>query len=143
MYAIYDKPYDKFLLYMFKFQIKFWNFLTVKFCLKTKRTFLLHVTLILLSLIHLMYWKCCFVVKFLKGRFWWIYMFSGPLSLKIPFLAVSTYASYQQNLHILYSTFAYHAYLKLFEKIGQKLCVQGYTKNSYALRPMDGILCSF
>ena len=35
----------------------------------------------------------------------------------------------------------YRCYLKLFIKVGQKLGVQGHTKNSNTLRPMDEISC--
>ena len=47
----------------------------------------------------------------------------------------------ETSILVFYICIMYRCYLKLFIKIGQKLCVQGTQKNSYTLRPMDGFSC--
>ena len=95
--------------------------------------------------------KYCFSVKFSKWRFWWIYTFWGPLNPKITFLVfglclcligiIQKHISAEISNLVFYICIMYRCYLKFFIKIGQKLCVQGHTKNSNTLRPMDEISC--
>ena len=113
---------------------------------KTKIIVHLHINYIFTFSIFIVE-KVNFQVKFSKWRFWWIYTFRGPLNPKITFLAFGlcvcvsvcprkcnqhhSKTNYSRNikfaiLHLYY----YRCYLKLFIKIGEKLCVQGHAKES-------------
>ena len=77
-----------------------------------------------------------------KWTFWWIDTIWGLLDPKITFLAfslcvcvcVSVISITQKQItaetsnFVFYICITYRCYLKLFMKIGQKLCVQGHTK---------------
>ena len=105
--------------------------------IKTKKDFFFIFSYLYLEKIS--FWR-----KFSKLRFWWIYTFWGLLSPKTTFLAFSMCVSVSLCLSVISITqkqikaetsnlvfnisIIYRCYLKLFIKIGQKLCVQGHTK---------------
>ena len=92
----------------------------------------------LLSLTYTWYRKYYFWVKFLKWRFAWIDKLWDPLNPKITFLSFDLCVfvcllspklkkKKISNL-VFYICILNRWYSNLFIKIGQKLCVQGHTK---------------
>ena len=94
----------------------------------------------LLTLNHVMLEKvfCKFWIEISKWIFLCIYTLWGPLNPKNTFLVlglcVSVISINQKQITaetsnlVFYICIIYRCYLKLFMKIGQKLCVQGHTK---------------